>query len=394
MKIPRIIRALDYVSDEKIAEAAIDPINQNPKKRSALPLLYSLGGVSAAAAAVLGVVLLNGKPVSEPPVITSSDALSSVSSDIPSEPDSATDSQTESSGGVSEPATGVLPDDFTPYEGSGFTIDYDNLPFEYDGNAAAQKFNAELMYGAMGFEGFYAYDVSELIGNNPWSEDLEITELPVFTGGLPDITRTELSADLPDGYSLKEGADAQTKIKTVRYLAEKYSDELGYTDYELDVTREYNVYYEPRCFISLYESSDNAFDAIMNYNFKSSHFYYDSLNDKIVLSTIGSMDQYACIGFYPVITADTAREMLLEGKYSTSVPESECLKDGVNEDRVKHVELRYHAAMGGTQIPYYRFLVELDENEHMPGINQYGAFYVPAISPEYLEGMDTDARYM
>jgi len=387
MKIPRITNALNHISDDKITQA-----DQPRKKRSALPLVCSLGG-TCVAAAVLGVVLLNGKPVSKPPVITSSGVSSPVSSGITSEPESTPVSQPASSsgGGVSEPTTSVLPNDFTPYEGSGFSIDRDDLPFKYDGGSPV-KITGELFNDAMGMEAHYAYDVSELIGNNPWSKDLEITELPIFTGGLPDMTHTELSPELPDGYSLKEDADIETEIKTVRYLAEKYSDELGYTDYELDVTHDYSIY-EPYYFVKLYEGSDNAFDAIMNYNFKDSFFYYDSLEDKIVLST-SNIDHYACIGFYPVITADTAREMLLDGKYSTSVPEIVCLKDGMTEDRVKHVELVYHANYDGMQIPYYRFLVELDENKNMPGINHYGTFYVPAISPEYLEGMDTDARYL
>lgn len=34
--------------------------------------------------------------------------------------------------------------------------------------------------GGMGFEGYMAYDVSELVNANPWSEELSLTRLPVF----------------------------------------------------------------------------------------------------------------------------------------------------------------------------------------------------------------------
>lgn len=388
MKIPRITDALNHISDDKITQA-----DQPRKKRSALPLVCSLGG-TCVAAAVLGVVLLNGKPVSKPPVMTSSDIPSPVSSGITSEPTSAPVSQTASSGEVSEPTSeptpGALPNYFTPYEGSGFSIDRDDLPFKYNGGEPT-KISAEPFNGGMGFLGYYAYDVSELKYNNPWNKDLEITELPIFKGGRPTWTDIELSPDLPDGYSLDEGVDIETEIKTVRYLAEKYSDLLGYTDYELDVSHDYNYRKEPSYWIQIYESSDNAFDAIMNYNFASSSFYYDSFSNKLFLRKGDGMDKYTCTGFYPTITADTAREMLLAGKYSTTVPEMEYLKDGLTEDIVKHVELMYLPTNGGMVIPYYRFLVEIDSV--IEGINHYGAFDVPAISPEYLEGMDTTARF-
>ncbi len=377
MKIPRITDALNHISDDKITQA-----DQPRKKRSALPLVCSFGG-TCIAAAVLGVVLLNGKPVSKPPVITSSDVPSPVSSGITSEPTSAPASQTSSSGSV-------LPNYFTPYEGSGFSIDRDNLPFKYNGGEPT-KISAEPYNDGMGFLGYYAYDVSELKYNNPWSEDLEIKELPIFKGGRPTWTRIELSPELPDGYSLGSDADIETEIKTVRYLAEKYSDKLGYTDYELSVWHDYRYDKEPSYFVEVYESSDNAFDAIMNYNFASSSFYYDSFSNKLFLRKGDGIDKYTCTGFYPTITADTAQEMLLAGKYSTTVPEIEYLKGGVTEDIVKHVELMYLPTNGGMVIPYYRFLVEIDSN--IEGINHYGAFDVPAISPEYLEGMDTESRY-
>lgn len=34
--------------------------------------------------------------------------------------------------------------------------------------------------GGMGFEGLMAYDISELVNNNPWTEEMELTTLPVY----------------------------------------------------------------------------------------------------------------------------------------------------------------------------------------------------------------------
>lgn len=37
---------------------------------------------------------------------------------------------------------------------------------------------------AMGYEGYMAYDISELINANPWDEDSEISTLPVYQNSL------------------------------------------------------------------------------------------------------------------------------------------------------------------------------------------------------------------
>ncbi len=42
----------------------------------------------------------------------------------------------------------------------------------------------EEFYGSMGFEGYMAYDVSELVNGNPWNEEAELSVLPVFKNTL------------------------------------------------------------------------------------------------------------------------------------------------------------------------------------------------------------------
>lgn len=51
--------------------------------------------------------------------------------------------------------------------------------------------------GGMGFEGYLAYDISELTNANPWHENLEITNLPVFQNALTYNDRQQVeNADL------------------------------------------------------------------------------------------------------------------------------------------------------------------------------------------------------
>lgn len=42
----------------------------------------------------------------------------------------------------------------------------------------------EDLYEGMGFEGYIAYDISEIVNNNPWNESMEVSTLPVFKSTL------------------------------------------------------------------------------------------------------------------------------------------------------------------------------------------------------------------
>lgn len=52
----------------------------------------------------------------------------------------------------------------------------------------------------MGFEGYMCYDISELNNGNPWSEDMNITALPVYQNGAYDPS----GAGIPTGLSEEE----------------------------------------------------------------------------------------------------------------------------------------------------------------------------------------------
>ncbi|MCI7760255.1 MAG: hypothetical protein MSH49_09555, partial [[Eubacterium] saphenum] len=78
---------------------------------------------------------------------------------------------------------------FEPYQGKEFVIDYDNLPFKCNiGELTKLKLDPIVNYTEVGIQEICAYDISEYIGNNPWNENLKITELPVF-----NITETNNS---------------------------------------------------------------------------------------------------------------------------------------------------------------------------------------------------------
>ena len=53
---------------------------------------------------------------------------------------------------------------------------------------------------AAGFEGYMCYDISELANGNPWSEDMDITSLPVYK----NLTYDATGAGVPRGMNEEE----------------------------------------------------------------------------------------------------------------------------------------------------------------------------------------------
>lgn len=303
---------------------------------------------------------------------------------------------------------------FEPYEGKEFVIDYNNLPFKYNfGELTKLNPDPIVNYTGIGVREILAYDISEYIGNNPWNENLEITELPVFnfTEYNPSdeierinsaiegtgITTEKISLsflsillsfpesieNFPQNYN----DDGKIYADEMKRIAEKYSDILGFTDYELDIFNEWCVNKDKlsKCWhTKLYKSSENAFEAILNYNFNSITFYSDSETNTFNMSFPNLLESYECIGFYPIISAKEAREMMIENpnKYYPNMIDDNFFKDGANVDKIKHVELVYAKDADGKSLPYYTFYIQ--KTEEYDGINFFIPVSYPAISPEYL----------
>ena len=94
------------------------------------------------------------------------------------------------------------------------------------------------------------------------------------------------------------------------------------------------------------------------------------------------------LGNYPILEQERAGQLLSEGRYFTNVP-----GDFPGEDAVVLGDLVYRDDGSKIVIPYYRFLLELPENEEEEKEEkdntekQYGAYYVPAVEGEYLDNL-------
>lgn len=191
---------------------------------------------------------------------------------------------------------------------------------------------------------------------------------------------------LPDGYSLHHNASYDELYKTAEFLKNEYKEllcmknpaiDISFGDYDVDGNRLWNV--------SLYENSSDLSEAVINYNFNRIYFYGDDNGDLYMIS-FSCTDTKEKIGDYPLIEPQEALELLLDGKYITSVPEKV-----PDESAVKKVELVYrNTNRDNIFMPYYKFYVQVDITNISSvdlGLVDFGVYYVPAVEGRYIENM-------
>lgn len=322
----------------------------------------------------------------------------------------------------------------------------------------------------MGFEGYMAYDISELVNSNPWEENLKISALPVYKNALEytenfiaketDIAKMrEFALDIAGRLGLDTGAltvtdnapDEETKQKIIEkmqkagaevpegyfdptevtiksagfkitvnramtatvsfdtpvslpeeynftfyasydekraaaeYLKDRYGEFIGYEDPIINISGgDYNIYGDRSFSVEFFDVGDSDEEKIINYNFNRTAFYCDD-NGDLFLIRIYMPDLSNKLGDYPIIGSEAAREMLLSGHYITTVP-----YELPGEEFIKKTELIYRTGeYEEYYMPYYRFYVELPEEERDNGLKTYGAYYVPAVEGTYISDMPT-----
>jgi hypothetical protein len=151
----------------------------------------------------------------------------------------------------------------------------------------------------------------------------------------------------------------------------------------------------------VYQDDSDPVQAILNYNFRSMDLAISGeadsgYTDTLWLVWLNNPDLTQKVGDYPIISLEEARELLLEGRYLTTVPE-DYRREGIREEDIALAELVYRTEdMQEYFMPFYRFLVKLPEDPNVPmdqGLTDYGAYYVPAIPEEYLEDVGEAELY-
>lgn len=323
---------------------------------------------------------------------------------------------------------------------------------------------------AFGFEGYMAYDISELSSANPWTEDDKLKTLPVYQNpvdydragapsapvsaetmeamkarlleaaerlGLENVqvmdnapSQEEIDAvtekfasvgeKVPEGYfepteavaeqdgvKLTMGADLAVRIEfdpaidlpgevhfsyngtyeetkaAAEYLLERYRDLLDMEKPQVSLTGGDYTYDGEQMFgIEFFDAAGDKTQQIVNYNFNTAWFACDD-EGKLWIIRLDRPDLSQKVGDYPIISVKEARELLCAGHYITTVPE-----EFPGEEHIAKVELIYRDSRHDQYLmPYYRFYVEVPDMAQDNGLKTFGAYYVPAVSGEFLTGM-------
>lgn len=212
----------------------------------------------------------------------------------------------------------------------------------------------------------------------------------------------EVTVNFKDGLALPEqlnftwhDTSRHEAEEVMAYFIQQFSELISFEEPEIVLSGDYimwNDYDQEGNYITevrfdreyiLYEGAGDETEDLLNYKMQFMQFYPD---DEGRLSIIRIHDALSCankLGDYPIITAAEARDCLLEGNYITSVPYE--IED---ETLIKKEELVYRSSvLEKTLMPYYRFYVELPEMRRENGPTDFGAYYVPAVKPEYISNM-------
>lgn len=140
--------------------------------------------------------------------------------------------------------------------------------------------------------------------------------------------------------------------------------------------------------ISFYNAGSTPEESLLNYSLYDVNFYGDENGLNGIHVTCRDMAK-ELVGNYPLLTVEEAAEQLKAGNYGSSVPVGE----GYAPDSYDRVELIYRTrSTEKYYMPYYRFYVNVtDDIGAMDDVDTdtFGAFYVPAVKPEYIEDVPT-----
>ncbi len=198
-------------------------------------------------------------------------------------------------------------------------------------------------------------------------------------------TRIEFSPSLrlPDGMGFGYHDPYEQYVTSAEYLLETYMDGFGMEEPTACIEGgDYNIYNEQGYQIYFYDAAGDLTEQILNYNLSSVKFACDDVR-QLWLIDRKNIDRTHKIGDYPILTAAEAEEIFLSGDYLTTVPADYIPK----KMTAAKTELIYRTGNREQYyLPYYRIYAEIAPDfEREYDTKTYGAFYVPAVRPEYVD---------
>lgn len=183
-----------------------------------------------------------------------------------------------------------------------------------------------------------------------------------------------------------ENTSHEEAMLVLDYLSEQFSELMHFVQPEKITWFSNSFNGDQSRYYQMYDGAGDLTKKILSYNFNSI-FFSPSDHGLWDINISNSLTSTEKIGDFPIITWEQAHDLLLDGHYITSVPKEKFLTSGsINEDLTSNVELIYRVHDRGTSfMPYCRFAVKIASVDNMAeGLINYGFFYVPAVSGEYL----------
>lgn len=260
-------------------------------------------------------------------------------------------------------------------------LDTDNL--EVTDNAPTEERRAAILekYGEVP-EGYF--DPTEVLTE---AEGIEIS-VDIF---MTATITFEPAISVPEEYNFFDHASYGDTAALAEYIKKSYHELLDMDNPQVNIHGgDYDINFSQHYQIEFYDGSGDLADQMINYNFNRVVFYLGNDEGNLWLVRIFQPDLSEKTGDYPIISAEEAKNLLINGNYITTVP-----YEMPGADYVKKVELVYRTARWEEYyMPYYRFYVELPDEEREGGLKTYGAYYVPAVESQYILDMPLwDGRF-
>lgn len=188
---------------------------------------------------------------------------------------------------------------------------------------------------------------------------------------------------LPSAYNFSDYCSYEDMLSASQYLQDTYAALLNMSVVKTNIHGgDYDIYKRQMFQLHFFEGEGDIETQMVNYAFRGGAFYSNE-DGQLWLVRVWNPDLSDKVGDYPIISVEDAKNLLSDGRYITTVP-----YELPGMEYVAKVELMYrNGARDEYHIPYYRFLVELPEEERDGGMKTYGAYYVPAVHEAYISNM-------
>lgn len=181
--------------------------------------------------------------------------------------------------------------------------------------------------------------------------------------------------------------------KATLFLAEKFRELLQLENPVLNFSKgdySFSGEYGGKINFSVYEGSDDPVRRILNYNFNNAFFSFAVSDSTVTLYGINRDNKLAAaefLGDYPIITAEEAKQLLLNSNVLPNRNGYFFEDDAIKEENIKKTELIYNNYDEEFFLPYYQFTVEVECDGDWitdKNLKSYCMYCVPAVKTEYF----------